>query len=61
MMHILNQRKLSNDRPRGPTGLVIAPTRELALQIQDVAEMFGRPIGISSMCIYGMSFNLKGI
>ena len=34
-------------------GLVIAPTRELALQIQEVAEIFGKPLGIHNMCIYG--------
>ena len=61
MMQILNHRKLSkskNDdyRSRSPSGLVVAPTRELALQIQDVAETYGRPLGISNMCIYGKIF-----
>jgi superfamily II DNA/RNA helicase len=57
-MQILNQRKIFKSRnidyrSRSPTGLVIAPTRELALQIQEVAETYGRPLGISNMCIYG--------
>jgi len=57
-MQIFNQRKIFKSRnidyrSRSPTGLVIAPTRELALQIQEVAETYGRPLGISNMCIYG--------
>mmetsp|Transcript_77442 Transcript_77442/g.160937 ORF Transcript_77442/g.160937 Transcript_77442/m.160937 type:complete len:659 (+) Transcript_77442:3-1979(+) len=38
---------------RGPNMLVIAPTRELACQIQAEAEKFGRKIGITSSCVYG--------
>ena len=33
--------------------LVLAPTRELAIQIQSEAEKFGHPIGIMSVCMYG--------
>jgi len=36
-----------------PGMLVMAPTRELACQIQAEAERFGRCIGVSSVCIYG--------
>merc|ERR1719203_497630 len=43
----------SNPRGRGPNMLVMAPTRELACQIQTEAERFGRRIGISSVCVYG--------
>mmetsp|Transcript_82242 Transcript_82242/g.148412 ORF Transcript_82242/g.148412 Transcript_82242/m.148412 type:complete len:545 (-) Transcript_82242:117-1751(-) len=39
--------------PRGPNMLVMAPTRELANQIQVEAEKFGRKIGIWSVCVYG--------
>eukprot|EP00747_Dinoflagellata_sp_TGD_P062670 gnl/TRDRNA2_/TRDRNA2_153117_c0_seq2.p2 gnl/TRDRNA2_/TRDRNA2_153117_c0~~gnl/TRDRNA2_/TRDRNA2_153117_c0_seq2.p2 ORF type:complete len:499 (-),score=106.75 gnl/TRDRNA2_/TRDRNA2_153117_c0_seq2:46-1413(-) len=38
---------------RGPNMLVMAPTRELACQIQTEAERFGRRIGIMSVCVYG--------
>jgi len=46
--------KYLGSRPeRGPSMLVMAPTRELAVQIQEEAERFGRRIGIQSLCVYG--------
>jgi len=33
--------------------LVVAPTRELAMQTYDNAKEFGEPLGIRSLCIYG--------
>lgn len=33
--------------------LVLAPTRELALQVQTVAQIFGRPSHVKSTCVYG--------
>eukprot|EP00931_Biecheleriopsis_adriatica_P088896 TRINITY_DN6311_c0_g1_i4.p1 TRINITY_DN6311_c0_g1~~TRINITY_DN6311_c0_g1_i4.p1 ORF type:complete len:543 (+),score=117.83 TRINITY_DN6311_c0_g1_i4:141-1769(+) len=41
------------DRPRDPSLLVIAPTRELAIQIEQEAAKFGKGAGIVSACIYG--------
>lgn len=35
--------------------LVLAPTRELACQILDETQKFGRPNGIRSVCCYGGS------
>jgi ATP-dependent helicase YprA (DUF1998 family) len=40
---------------RAPIMLVLAPTRELAVQIQEEAQRFGRPIGIRTVCCYGGS------
>jgi len=37
----------------GPSMLVMAPTRELAVQIQSEAERFGRRLGVYSVCVYG--------
>jgi len=37
----------------GPSILVLAPTRELAMQIDEQAQKFGTPIGIRSVCCYG--------
>ena len=37
----------------GPSILVLAPTREVAMQINDVATEFGQPLGIRSACCYG--------
>ncbi|CAJ1457002.1 unnamed protein product [Effrenium voratum] len=36
-----------------PTLLVIAPTRELAIQIQEEADKFGKAAGIRTVCCYG--------
>lgn len=46
----------SNGPSRGfrkPILLVLAPTRELAVQIMEEAKKFGRPFGVNSLCCYG--------
>merc|ERR1719316_1690954 len=45
--------KLSGNKQQGASVLVMAPTRELATQIQVEAEKFGNPLGIHSVCMYG--------
>ena len=35
--------------------LVLAPTRELAQQVESVASTFGKPCRVKSACIYGGS------
>lgn len=37
----------------GPVVLVLAPTRELAVQIQEECRRFGSTSGIKSVCVYG--------
>ncbi|CAK9138833.1 unnamed protein product [Ilex paraguariensis] len=46
-------RRCRNNSQNGPTVLVLAPTRELATQIQDEAIKFGRSSRISCTCLYG--------
>ena len=36
-----------------PDGLVLAPTRELAIQINLEAVKFGKTLGLNSVCLYG--------
>lgn len=36
-----------------PQALVLAPTRELACQIQAVAQEFGQVMGVRNACLYG--------
>jgi ATP-dependent RNA helicase DDX5/DBP2 len=46
----------NNGRIQGkanPLLLVLAPTRELSVQILEEAMRFGRPLGIRSVCCYG--------
>ncbi|KAI9193833.1 hypothetical protein LWI28_000591 [Acer negundo] len=46
-------RQRHNNPQNGPTVLVLAPTRELATQIQDEANKFGRSSRVSCTCLYG--------
>ncbi|CAB9519780.1 dependent RNA helicase [Seminavis robusta] len=39
--------------PVKPVLLVLAPTRELSVQIMEECQKFGRPIGMRSVCCYG--------
>ncbi|XP_022660339.1 ATP-dependent RNA helicase dbp2-like isoform X3 [Varroa destructor] len=54
LVHIWGNNGHRGYRPPGsPMVLVLAPTRELAQQIQQVAAEFGRGAGIKSVCIFG--------
>lgn len=59
LVHIMNNRSYmremaaNRDDAPGPIALVLAPTRELAIQIQKVAEEYERSSGIRNICIYG--------
>ncbi|KAL3775794.1 hypothetical protein ACHAWO_003124 [Cyclotella atomus] len=44
-----------NGSVKGPILLVLAPTRELACQILEETQKFGRPLGMRSICCYGGS------
>ncbi|KAJ4799069.1 hypothetical protein LUZ62_050315 [Rhynchospora pubera] len=46
-------KRLRNDPRIGPTVLVLAPTRELATQIEAEVVKFGRSAQISCTCLYG--------
>eukprot|EP00245_Coleochaete_scutata_P017520 TRINITY_DN862_c0_g2_i1.p1 TRINITY_DN862_c0_g2~~TRINITY_DN862_c0_g2_i1.p1 ORF type:complete len:626 (+),score=125.81 TRINITY_DN862_c0_g2_i1:242-1879(+) len=50
---MMNISRVRNDPRNGPTVLVLAPTRELATQIQDEAVKFGRSSHLSITCVYG--------
>lgn len=49
--HIQDQPPLKSGE--GPIGLIMAPARELALQISREAKKFAKPLGLSVACIYG--------
>ncbi|XP_071442425.1 probable ATP-dependent RNA helicase DDX17 [Hetaerina americana] len=51
IVHMNHQRRLG--RGEGPIALVLAPTRELAQQIQEVSQEFGASNYVRSTCIFG--------
>uniref|UniRef100_A0A0A9YZF6 RNA helicase n=2 Tax=Lygus hesperus TaxID=30085 RepID=A0A0A9YZF6_LYGHE len=51
IIHVKNQPRIQ--RGDGPIVLVLAPTRELAQQIQQVSNEFGSPNGVRSTCVFG--------
>merc|ERR1719199_886263 len=51
IVHINAQPHLQ--RGDGPVALVLAPTRELAVQIKEEADKFGGSSGIKNVCVYG--------
>lgn len=53
LRHIRAQRDAGVVTGKGPLALVMAPTRELALQIAAVLEDAGSKCGIGSVCVYG--------
>ncbi|XP_037033601.1 ATP-dependent RNA helicase p62-like isoform X3 [Bradysia coprophila] len=53
IVHVKNQEALQ--KREGPIALVLAPTRELAQQIQQVANEFGTPSNVRNACLYGGS------
>ncbi|KAI9506638.1 P-loop containing nucleoside triphosphate hydrolase protein [Coemansia spiralis] len=53
LRHIKAQRPL--EQGEGPIGLIMTPTRELAVQIHREFKPFLRPLGLRAVCTYGGS------
>jgi ATP-dependent RNA helicase DBP3 len=49
----MNRLVQSGKKKKGPHMLVIAPTRELALQSHTTLEQLGKEAGVKSICVYG--------
>jgi ATP-dependent RNA helicase RhlE len=52
VLHVLQERKITG-RPDGVKCLVMAPTHELALQIDSVFKTLGKHTRVTSFCIHG--------
>lgn len=48
--HIMDQERVKDD---GPIGLVLTPTRELAVQIHRDCKPFAKMLGLRTVCAYG--------
>jgi ATP-dependent RNA helicase RhlB len=53
MHHLLKTPALTQRRPNQPRALILAPTRELAMQIYRDAEVLGRYTGLTRGLVYG--------
>ncbi|RZF40698.1 hypothetical protein LSTR_LSTR007989 [Laodelphax striatellus] len=51
LVHIMDQKQLAEGD--GPIGLILAPTRELSLQIYNEAKKFGKVYNVNVVCCYG--------
>uniref|UniRef100_T1PHR0 ATP-dependent RNA helicase DDX42 n=1 Tax=Musca domestica TaxID=7370 RepID=T1PHR0_MUSDO len=51
LVHIMDQRELKTGD--GPIGLILAPTRELSLQIYNETKKFGKVYNVNVVCCYG--------
>jgi ATP-dependent RNA helicase DDX42 len=52
IVHIMDQEELQPGE--GPIGLVIVPTRELAIQVYQQARIYCKPYNINVVCAYGI-------
>lgn len=56
---VVNIKEKKPSRGRGPRVLVLAPTRELARQIEEVAKQFHMSLNVRCLCIYGGASRTK--
>ncbi len=52
ILHQLSRQR-GNNRPRGPRALILAPTRELAIQIGDEFRAYGKHLHLRQTVIFG--------
>lgn len=58
LQHLVTKHKVLNSQKKGKAGaqvnvLVVAPTRELAIQTEDNMSKLGKSMGIGMICLYG--------
>jgi ATP-dependent RNA helicase RhlE len=53
ILHILNQKPMSNPAKGKPRCLMLTPTRELAAQIEESVKTYGKYLNLKSMVVFG--------
>jgi len=53
LVHLKHRLKVEEGAKKGPMMLIIAPTRELAMQSQEVLEEASQFVNMRSICVYG--------
>ncbi|XP_067937972.1 probable ATP-dependent RNA helicase DDX46 [Watersipora subatra] len=51
LRHVLDQEPI--EEGDGPLGIILTPTRELAMQIFKECKKFAKPLGLTTVCVYG--------
>jgi len=60
ILHRLTEKPAANYRPGRPRCLILTPTRELAAQVEESVQTYGKYLSLKSMVMFGgMSFNLQ--
>lgn len=57
--HIMDQPPL--EATDGPIGVVMTPTRELAMQITKDCKKFAKVLGLRAVCVYGGTGELSEV
>lgn len=53
VLHLLNVKPAANPRPGCPRCLILTPTRELAAQVEESVQTYGKYLSLKSMVMFG--------
>ncbi len=53
VLHLLNSKPAANPRPGRPRCLILTPTRELAAQVEESVQTYGKYLSLKSLVMFG--------
>ncbi len=53
ILHLLTEKPIANQRPGRPRCLILVPTRELAAQVEESVQTYGKYLALKSMVMFG--------